>query len=140
MKRKFNSLERQAKKADKYNKISTVLREIEIDLAEREFARFNLLKEEHKNKKELNFKHKILIESELAKIEDEVKSVKVKLDETESELKSKRSEITAQTEKIYNSQKYISVSEEREKSLDRNIIRYNRNLKNLNFSLRKQRN
>jgi chromosome segregation protein len=133
--KKVNSLERQAKKADKYNKISTVLRELEIDLAEREFARFNLQKEEHKIKKEANFKNKISIESEIAKIEDEVKTVKEKLNEIEAELKSKRSEITAQTEKIYNSQKFISVSEERENSLARNIKRYLLELEELKSQL-----
>ncbi len=49
------SLERQAKKADKYNQIQTVLREKEIDLAEREFYSF------HKENSELHEKKSTLI-------------------------------------------------------------------------------
>jgi len=51
--KKVNSLERQAKKADKYNKISSVLRELEIDLAEREYASFNKQKESLRLQKKL---------------------------------------------------------------------------------------
>ena len=122
--KKVNSLERQAKKAEKYNKISSFIRELEIDLSEREFARFNFQKEEYKNNREANFKQKILIESNLGEIENEIRLVKEKLNETETQLKLKRSEVTRQTEKIYNSQNIISVSRERENSLESNISRY----------------
>ena len=133
--KKVNSLERQAKKADKYNKISSVLRELEIDLAEREFANFNVQKDNFKKAKESDFQSKLSLESELARIEDEVKEVKENLNEIESKLKEKRSEITLQTEKIYNSQKIISVSEERQNSLERNISRFKQELEELKFQL-----
>ncbi len=133
--KKVNSLERQAKRADKYNKISSTLRELELDLAEREMALFNLQKAELKEKKEENFRRKITLESELAKLEDELSGLKEKLTEIEQQLKSKRAEVTAQTEKIYNVQKNISVSEERKKSLERNIERYNQELEELKIQL-----
>jgi chromosome segregation protein len=133
--KKVNSLERQAKKAEKHNKISTILRELEIDLSERELARFNIQKEENKNQKELNFRQKVLIESDLAEIENDIKSIKEKLNETESELKLKRSEVARQTEKIYNCQNFISVSKERENSLANNIKRYNQELEELKVQL-----
>jgi len=76
--KKVNSLERQAKKAEKYNKISSYLREFEIDLSERELARFNFQKLEYKNKRESNFNEKILIESSLTEIESEIRLVKEK--------------------------------------------------------------
>ncbi len=133
--KKVNSLERQAKKADKYNKISSVLRELEIDLAEREYASFNKQKTEFKSSKESDFQIKLSLESELARIEDEVKEVKEQLNEIESKLKTKRSEITLQTEKIYNSQNIISVSEERQNSLERNIHRFKQELEELKVSL-----
>ena len=44
--KKVNSLERQAKRADRYNRISTTLRELELNLAEREFALFHFQKAE----------------------------------------------------------------------------------------------
>lgn len=133
--KKVNSLERQAKKADKYNRISSTLRELELDLAERELALFNLQKVETKEKKEENFRKKIEIESELSKLEDEISEQKQSLTEIENQLKSKRAEITVQTEKIYNVQKHISVAEERKKSLERNIERYKQELEELNIQL-----
>src|SRR3989339_1577205 len=45
--KKVNSHERQAKRAEKHNKISTRLRELELDLANREFALFPLHRDEH---------------------------------------------------------------------------------------------
>ena len=133
--KKVNSLERQAKKADKYNKISSVLRELEIDLAEREYASFNKQKGEFKTSKETDFQSKLLIESDLARIEDEIREVKEKLNEIESKLKFKHNEIALQTEKIYNSQNIISVSEERQSSLNRNIGRFKQELEELQSQL-----
>jgi len=133
--KKVNSLERQAKRADKYNKVSSTLRELELDLAERELALFNRQKVEFKNIKDENFQKKIRIESELARISEEVTELKQKLTEVESKLKSKRSEVTLQTEKIYNVQKNISVSEERKKSLEGNIRRYQQELEELKVQL-----
>jgi len=133
--KKVNSLERQAKKADKYNKISSTLRELELDLAERELALFTLQKEEHKASKEENFKKKLQLESELSQLQDEIKIIKQELTETEFNLKSKQTELTNHTEKIHNVQKFISVSEERQKSLAANIDRYKQELEELNHQL-----
>ncbi len=133
--KKVSSLERQAKRADRYNKISSSLRELELDLAEREMVLFNNQKAEIKDKKEENFKKKISIESELAKLEDEVKGIKQNLSEIEYQLKIKRSEVSAQTERIYNVQKHISVAEERKNSLEKNIVRYKQELEELNYQL-----
>ncbi len=134
--KKVNSLERQAKRADKYNKISSTLRELELDLAERELALFTKQKAGSREQKEASYKSKIAIESELSKIEEELKTVKLNLNEIEYQLKSKRNEITAQTERIYNSQKHISVAEERKKSLEGNIERYKQELEELNNQLK----
>jgi chromosome segregation protein len=133
--KKVNSLERQAKKADKYNKISSTLRELELDLAERELALYNLQKSDIKTRKDENFGKKISLESDLAKLDDELKEIKQKLSEVEYELKGKRSEVTSQTEKIYNIQTHISVAEERKKSLEGNIERYKQELEELKTQL-----
>jgi chromosome segregation protein len=137
--KKVNSLERQAKKAEKSNKITTLIRDMEIDLSEREYSRFNLQKEENKNQKDSNFKQKIIIESGITEIENDIKSVKEKLNEIEGNLKLKRSEVTKQTEKIYNSQNFISVSREREKSLESHIKRYKQELDELKIELENSR-
>ena len=59
--KKVSSLERQAKKADRYNNLSTTLRENELDLAEREMCLFsiqtaeaNKLREENQQSKNQN--------------------------------------------------------------------------------------
>jgi len=134
--KKVNSLERQAKRADKYNNISSKLRELELDLAEREMALFNKQKAEIKNKKEIDFKKKIEIESELAELGDEIRLIKSDLTEIEYKLKNKSSEITSQTEKIYNVQKNISISEERKNSLARNIDKYKQELDELKYQFK----
>ena len=137
--KKVNSLERQAKKADRYNRISTQLRELELDLAERELAHFNFQKDEMKITKEENFQKKISFESELAKLEDEISVIKKSLNETESELKEKRDQVKDQTEKVYNVQKQVSVAEERKKSLELNINKYQGELEELNYQLTETR-
>jgi len=129
--KKVNSLERQAKRADKYNKVSSTLRELELDLGERELSHFNIQREDAKLKKDENFQKKISLESELAKTDEEIKEIKSTLTAIELTLKNKRTEVTAQTEKIFNVQKQISVSEERKKSLDKNIERYKQELEEL---------
>ena len=134
--KKVFSLERQAKRADKYNKISSTLRELELDLAERELALFNLQRIEAKEKKEKTFTKRLSIESELNKLEDELRVIKQKLNETETELKNKRSEVSVQTEKIFNVQRHLSVAEERRKSLDKNIHRFKQELEELNIQLK----
>ncbi|HCY74297.1 MAG TPA: chromosome segregation protein SMC [Ignavibacteriales bacterium] len=122
--KKVSSLERQAKRADRYNVLTSQLRELEIDLSERELALFMLRIDESKLCKEENFKKKIQFESDIAKLEDEIKNARERLVEIENELKDKRNEITLQTEKIFNVQNSISLSNERKNSLTRNKDRY----------------
>ena len=133
--KKVNSLERQAKKADKYNKISSTLRELEIELAERELALFNSQRNEARQTKEASFQSKINLDSELAKLEDEINVIKKQLSDIADELKIKRIDLNLQTEKIYNTHSNISVSEERENSLKKNIDRFQIELEELKRQL-----
>ncbi|MFZ1519128.1 MAG: chromosome segregation protein SMC [Ignavibacteriaceae bacterium] len=122
--KKVASLERQAKRADKYNVLTSQLRELEIDLSERELALFIIKIDESKISKDENFKKKIQFESDIAKLEDEIKTARERLVEIETELKEKRNEITLQTEKIFNVQNSISLNNERKNSLTRNKERF----------------
>ncbi len=122
--KKVASLERQAKRADKYNVLTSQLRELEIDLSERELALFILKIDESKISKDENFKRKIQFESDIAKLEDEIKAARERLVEIETELKEKRNEITLQTEKIFNVQNSRSLNNERKNSLARNKERF----------------
>ena len=133
--KKVASLERQAKKADKYNRISAELKEMEIDLSEREYTLFNFQKKNSKLKKEESLQQKIKLDSELAELDDKIKTAKNDLREIEFQLKAKRTEVTSQTEKIYNVQKNLSVNEERVKSLESNIERYKQELEELKSQL-----
>ena len=133
--KKVNSLERQAKRADKYNRISSSLRELELDLAEREYALYLLQKEEAKSSKEENLKKKISFESELAKLNDELKDVKLNLAAAENALKNKRAELTSKTESIFKAENQLSVSQERKTSLEKNIERYREELVELDSRL-----
>lgn len=122
--KKVNSLERQAKKANKYNKISTSLRELEIDFAERELALLNVKREEARLKKEEFFAKKIDTESRLNKLEDEAQSKKQNLNIIEKQLEDKRNVLNLLTEKIFTFQQSVSLEEERKKFLSENIDRY----------------
>ncbi|OGU76060.1 MAG: chromosome segregation protein SMC [Ignavibacteria bacterium RBG_16_34_14] len=133
--KQVNSLERQAKKANRYNRLSLTLREKELDLAERELALFNREKADNKNKKEVNFKIKINLESQLSGLEDKIKDVKQHLADAEAKLKIKRDEVTSQRDEIYNQQKKISVEMEKKRSLEENIARYIQELEELKTQL-----
>lgn len=133
--KKVNSLERQAKKADRYNRITASLRELELELAERELALFHLHKVQALIEKDNSFKQKVLLESRSSQIVDEIKVIKDELTDIENLLKQKRSELSLLVEKIYNNQKSVSVSEERKKSLEKNIDRYTSELNELDVQL-----
>ena len=122
--KKVNSLERQAKRADRYNNLTSTLRELEIDYSERELALFTLQIKELKESRDEKLIAKNGLESEIAKISDKLKELKQDIFRLEKKLGDKRLEISAQTEKIYNLQNTISISAERENSLKINIEKY----------------
>jgi chromosome segregation protein len=133
--KKVNSLERQAKRADKYNKLTSSLRELELDLSERELCYFNNEKENTRQLKEEFFNKKIVLDSDIARTEDEIASIKKTLNEIEQQLKVKQGDVNSVTEKVYNIQKNISVSEEREKSITSNIERFRSEINELKEQL-----
>lgn len=135
--KKVNYLERQAKKAERYNRISSRLRELELDLAEREFALYLMQREENKARRDEIFEKRIQIDSGLNKQENELSTIKQKLAEIESLLKEKRSEVQFQIEKIYNLQNQISLAEERKKATLQNIENYKNEIKELNDQLQR---
>jgi len=99
--KKVSSLERQAKKADRYNNLSTTLREKELDLAEREMSLFSIKTSEANNLRDENQQKKNQLESSITKSTDELESFKNNLTGAESKLKQKRDEVAEYTEKAY---------------------------------------
>ena len=125
------SLHRQAKKANKYNQLQSLLREKELDLADREFSssssRLNQLVE---YQKESNDK-KEEVDVDIRKIENQLILFRESISSIENELSEKRIMLSVNTDKLYEVQKNISVAEEREKVLNRNIDNYKTELEEL---------
>lgn len=122
------SLERQAKKADRYNQIQSVLRDKELDLAEREWALYARNKSINQEKKNSLNERKEIVDNEIRRIENDLIKLRTDADEVESRLSKKRYEIKQQNDKIHDIQKNISVAEERLNSFESNLLRYNREL------------
>lgn len=133
--KKVNSLERQAKKAEKYNKLSITLKELELDLAERELAQLHITRQQQKEIKEDRFSKRLAFESDIARLEDGLQEVKIKLTEVERELSIKRGAITAKTEEVHKVEQSISVARERNKSLEKNITQFERDIEEFNRQL-----
>lgn len=131
--KKVTSLERQAKKADKYNQYVTLLKEKEIDLSEREFALYCNRRANNAVEKENLVHRKENIDFEIREIENELIIFRDQISEVEIELNKKRKELSNHTDKLHNVQKNISVAEERKKSLEKNLERYRQELEELKF-------
>jgi len=111
------SLERQAKRADQYNQVQVVLREKEIDLAERDFASLNFKLSILKNDISEYSVKKDQIDLDIRKIENELIEYRNRINAIDSGLQDKRNELSSNTEQLHNTQKNISVAEERFRSL-----------------------
>lgn len=133
------SLERQSKKADRYNRLSSTLKELEIDLAERELALFVKLLDDINSERRVDSAKKEEFDLQLAQLIDELNDIKSNLSEIEIRLKDKRSEVTFQTEKIYNVKNNISISSERKSALNSNIERYKAEIDSLQNQLDESR-
>ncbi|MFA3782534.1 chromosome segregation protein SMC [Melioribacteraceae bacterium 4301-Me] len=129
------SLERQAKRADQYNQIQSVLRQKEIELAEREMALYKI-KNEQLTQNIYNYNsQKNVIDDEIKKIENELLELRIKISEVESKLNEKRNEITSNTELLHSLQKDTSVAEEKQKALEKNLERLYEEIIELNAQI-----
>ncbi|MCX8057001.1 MAG: chromosome segregation protein SMC [Ignavibacteria bacterium] len=121
--KKVNSLERQSKKAEQFNKLYQEAKELEINLAEREL--FRLKKKISEAKELLN---QLQLEKQKYSLEiDELdanqQTLYRQLDEIEKKLESKREEILQSTEEIYKIKENIVRNRERFKNNEDNISR-----------------
>jgi len=129
------SLERQAKKADRYTQLTSRLKEIEIELAEREYSWFLDKTEEIILHKVENNKTKKQHEDEMLSLTEKLDDLKSRIGRFESELREKRLELNKITENIYVLKSEISVSKERQKSVSLNIEKYEKEIIELNNRL-----
>ncbi len=133
--KKVNSLERQAKKADKHNQLSTLLREKELDLANREFSLFSNQNATFGLEKQELSKRKDEIDLRIHEVENDLIVFRAKLSEVETELSTKRKELNIQNEKLHSAQRNISVAQERKNAMEKNIERFKRELEELKIQL-----
>lgn len=126
--KKVNSLERQSKKAEQFNRLYQEARELEINLAERELFRLN-------NKINLsiqllenlqNEKQQLL--SQIEELDQYQQNLYKQLDEVETQLEKKREEILRSTEDIYKVKENIVRNRERFKNNENNLNRLNQNI------------
>ena len=131
-----SSLERQARKADRYNQLSSRLKEIELELAEREYSWFLDKAEEIILNKVENNKRKKHYEDEISSLLEKLEEIKKKLGNYEGELRAERIEVSKLTENIYLLRSDISVSKERQKSVNSNIAKYENEITELDDRLK----
>ena len=134
-----SSLERQAKKADRYTQLTSRLKEIELELAEREYSWFLDKTEEIILNKVENNRKKKQFEDEMSSLLEKLDDIKSRLGNYESELRSKRVDVNKLTESIYVLRSEISVSKERQKSVNSNIAKYEKEIAELNDRLESTR-
>jgi len=135
--KKVNSLERQARKANKYNNLSSTLKEVELDFAERELALFKQQEYELKNNNTENVDKKNNLENEIRNSTEQLNALKQSSIDIEKILNEKRQEISSRTDKIHTIQNSLSVSEERKSSIKNNIEKYSSELEDLKVQLNK---
>lgn len=129
------SLERQAKKADKYNQIQSILREKELDLSDREFYLYNSQKIDLSSRvDELKIKRGET-DSNIRNIENQLIELREDVSGKEYELRTKQREISQKKEEIFSIQKGLSVSEERTKSLSSNAERFKREIEEFEYQI-----
>ncbi len=126
--KKVNSLERQSKKAEQFNKLYQEAKDLEISLAEREL--FRLQKKIKKANEILQQLHdkKQKYTSELEGLDNYQQTLYQQLDEVELQLEKKREEILRTTEDIYKVKENIIRNRERAKNNENNNSRLNQNI------------
>jgi len=122
------SLERQAKRADQYAQIQSILREKEIDLSEREYSLLSLRKNSLTEEIAQYSRKKDTIDLDIRQIENELIRFRAEINAVDAELQNKRKDLSVNTEQLHTTQKNISVSEERLKSLIGNRERLEREI------------
>jgi chromosome segregation protein len=129
------SLQRQAKRADKYNQLRSALSEKEIEFCEREFALFNRNQSVYSTENDELTNQKTEVDQSIRKIEMDLISLREIIRDVESQLSDKRLQINNESELLFETQKNLSVSEERIRSLNKNLERFKKDIEDLQNQL-----
>src|SRR6266478_6794252 len=119
-----NSLERQAKRAEQYNEVSSELRRLEVDLLEREYAHLHGKLMPLEGRFASAKTDKSSIHETLQTREERADLLGISLREIEQQLQLKQRDTAAQFETIHRAEERILVANERSNSLVSNIERY----------------
>lgn len=126
--KKVNSLERQSRKAEQFNRLYQEAKELEINLAEREISRLEKkIKEAEENLIRLNSEKKN-IQLEIEELDKQQQGLYQQLDSVEKLVEEKRSEILEATEAIYRLKENIVRNKERLKNNEANFLRINNSI------------
>ncbi len=140
--KKVNSLERQSKKAEQFNKLYQELKELEINLAERELVRLKKRIDEAQQFLSQLHQEKQKYSKEINELDSQQQLLYKELDEVEAKLEKKREEILRSTENIYKVKENIIRNRERLNNNESNLKRLDQNIQdninkisNLNSSI-----
>jgi len=129
------SLQRQAKRVDKYNQFRSALSEKEIELCEKEFALFNRNQSVFSDENSDLNNQKTEVDQSIRKIEMELIDLRELIREVESQLSEKRLQINKESEVLFGTEKNISVSEERIRLLNKNLERFKKDIEDFQNQL-----
>lgn len=119
-----SSLERQARKAEQYNDVSSRLRAMEIDLLEREHAHLHAKLQPLTEKFEQAASSRSEIDGTLRAQEDRIEEMRASLGDTERQLAQAQESFSSHTDLIRGLEERILISTERRNALRGNIDRY----------------
>ena len=119
-----NSLERQAKKAEHFNRAKARLREFEVDLMEREYAQFVSRMEPLKERLQRLSEDKSLIDVDLLKEEARLDALRNKLSDVEKHLIDIQNEVSIRAGGVNRVEQKNLIATERNKALHDNIERF----------------
>ncbi len=126
--KKVNSLERQSKKAEQFNKLYQELKELEIDLVERELVRLkNRINEAEMALSQLHQEKQKFV-TQINELDNQQQQLYKQLDEVEAKLENKREEILRSTESIYKVKENIVRNRERLNNNENNLNRFKQNI------------
>jgi len=119
-----SSLERQAKKAEQYNEVSSRLKALEIDLLEREYAYLNNKLKPLQEKYSIASADKAKIDEILQSKEKETERLRNNLIEIEKQLSDIQKSAAQKFDELHHIEEKIIISQEKRNALTSNIERY----------------
>ncbi len=119
-----NSLERQAQKAERYNKLAQQLHMLEKELMAREYASIVSRMEPLKQQLEVTVTEKTRIDVEIAQEETLLEVLRSEMREIEQRVSETQNILSEQQAKLHAAEQSIATGKERMRSLKANIERY----------------